>query len=272
MRVNPIQVSRPLKLLSICGVALVVVLRCYSVSAQTTIDFENLPTNTVIGPFKQLYGNRGVLVEPQEGIISTTPTAHSGNKVLSARAAEFYTGPFVINFTSGQQRVRFFLGATVDKNPTVTATLRVLNENGNQVAAFATPEQLVPNACAKLYDIQASGPVIRRIEIFTEATDGKGNQMDVPAAIDDLTFEGNPPPSLNLPVVKITNPVSFTQLDTSSVMVQGTVTGDSLSPVVRVTLENPAPAFDGRADLSQRPHLLFLSTTSQFSLCSRGLC
>ena len=240
-----VSVVRPILLAF--GVLALVLFPRQSVSAQTTLDFENFQPKTVIGPFRQFYGNHGVLVEPQDGVIATTPKPHSGKNVLSATETEFYAGPFSVVFTSGQTHVSFFVGATVaDSNAQLTATLRVLNENGNQVAAFGAPRRLMPNECSTLYDIQAAGPVIRRIEIYTVTTDAKGNQRDVPAAIDDLTFEGGSPPDFKVPVVQITNPLSGAQLDLSAVGVHGTVSGDGLMPTVRLTLETPGPTQGGQ--------------------------
>ncbi len=210
-----------------------------SASGQTTIDFENLPAGIIVD-FQYAAPPYGVLIQPVPGVIvADPPKAHSGSRVLQPTHGEFYTGPFVITFKSGQSHVSLFAGAAVSApNLTVQGTLRAFDAVGNQLAQDG-PKLTVPNACATAFDVKVPKPTIARIEIYLESIDQNGLRSEVVESIDDLSFKGNaPPPVANVaPIVKITAPLAQEQLDATLLLVQGTVTGSGLLPTALLTLD-----------------------------------
>jgi hypothetical protein len=207
-------------------------------AAQTTIDFEDLPANFVIGQQSQHYVNLGVVIAPIEGIIATAPKPHSGAHVLLPQGGEFYTGPFVITFRSGQSQVSLFAGAIpLNPNDVVRGTLTAFDGNGNKVGQDG-PKFTVPNACSTQFGVLANGPVIVRMEIYLEEVFTNGPPAELPEAVDDLNFKGNPAPPLpnGPPVVQITAPPDQIQVDISTLSVTGTVSGSGLPPAGALTL------------------------------------
>jgi hypothetical protein len=212
----------------------------------TALDFEDLPESTIV---QMQYTNRGVVL-PNPGIIVTAqPPAHSGRQLLQAWIGEDfnYTGPFVIRFTSGQARVKLFAGAS-DRTPgvTITGTLRAYDAAGALVAQDG-PKAVIANACTTAFEVKTTTSIIRRIELAEQATTPTGQKYEEVESLDDLEFEGAPPPPVNTitPTVKISSPANGLQLDAATLTVQGTVAGKSLAPTATLTVEVSQPPNKG---------------------------
>src|ERR1700682_1103040 len=207
--------------------------------ATTSIfDFEDQPPGTII---TTQYVGRG-LVLPAAGQIDTIPPAHSGSRVLRpTNQTEFFSGPFELQFTSGQSRVQLFAG-TSDALPavTVTGTLRAFNAAQILVGQDG-PKAVQNNVTSTSFEVRTSTPDIVRIDLLLQGRLPNGQQYDEIPAIDDLTLEGDPPKVIAAPTVTITFPTSGQQVSTSFMTVQGTVSGASLQPNAVVTVEAAHP-------------------------------
>src|SRR4051812_21775978 len=91
-------------------VVLPVLAATHSAAAQTTITFDELPSDTTV---RNQYAAKGVHFG--DHTISTHPTPHSGKNVLysvSPSAEVFEFPPITMTFDSGQSSVRLFAGTT----------------------------------------------------------------------------------------------------------------------------------------------------------------
>jgi hypothetical protein len=204
-----------------------------------TIDFEDLPPNTTV---TTQYGGLGVIfprgarIWPQEvgctAIFPMCRDARSGQQSLISTdfGVEFDPLPHVIAFTSPQRTVSFF-GSCVfaPGDGTVTA----FDEQGNVVATDGPKP--VPCTFETFFSVTDPAASIRRVEFFLPVS---GFEL-----IDDLTFEGAPPPSIAPPpVVQITAPTGGTvDLVTGMVQITGTVSGPSLFGAVLRVMETRPP-------------------------------
>jgi len=238
---------RKLRLIAIvlATVALVIFAQVFVASQVTTLDFEDLPAGTNV---TTQYSRRGVLF-PRGAFLDTDRAAHSGMRVLRAAnpTTEFHQGPFVIQFTSGQSRVRLFAGRWFTEP--ANGTLRAFNAGGAVIAQDG-PKPVAPRAFTTAFEVRSPTPSIMRIELEIGSADFE--------SIDDLEFEGGapaPPPTV-APVVQITSPVNNAQLDVSSINIQGAITGDGLLPTATLRLdsgrppESTAPPFTSSVSLS----------------------
>lgn len=221
----------------------------------TLIDFEDLTPGTMV---TAQYGPRGVLFS--NNFLAADPAAHSGTHVLrtvAPTAEVFEPVPLVMTFTSLQSRVKLFAQSY---DGALNGTLTAYDGAGNMVAQDG-PRLVAANAFTTAFEVidQAASPRIARAELRVE--------NGIHFAIDDLELEGAPvvtPPSP--PVVHITAPFDGAQLDTSSIDITGTVSGEGLLSSVKLTVtygrppESTAPAFT--SDLA----LVGAGTTRQFSL------
>ncbi len=192
----------------------------------TVIDFEDLPPETTV---TTQYGPRGVLFFGS--FIDRHAQAHSGDQVLIAGdpGEEFNTAPLVMEFTSKQQRVRFYAGRRFSNDLPWQHTLRAYDQNGVLVAQDG-PKTVTAGPFATVFQVTTPTAMIVRLEFHGETS--------VFEAIDDLEFEGEAPEPVPTtpPVVQITAPADNVQLDAASVTVQGTVAGEKLYPSARATV------------------------------------
>jgi hypothetical protein len=162
----------------------------------TKLDFEDLPAHTIV---KEQYAHHGVVFPSQAVVTVGQPAANSGTRVLKAVAPKVhYKGPFVIQFNTGQSRVRLLAGAADDTAKVdITGTLRAYDAEGVLVGHDG-PKSVTPNVCSTAFEIHTPTPVIRRLALFELATTPGGEKYEEVEAIDDLEFEGLPPPPLAL--------------------------------------------------------------------------
>jgi hypothetical protein len=187
-------------------------------SQVTTLDFEDFPAGTRI---TTQYGDRGVIF--RTAFLDTDPAAHSGTRVLRSDdpADEFDQGPFVIEFTGGQTRVRFLAGNS--SNMPSMGTLRAFDEAGKQIMQDG-PKLVASKAFTTGFAVSSSDPLIRRIELEMGVADFE--------AIDDLEFEGESSPvPTEPPAVQITSPQDGAELDTSMISVTPLRRGAHLIPL-----------------------------------------
>jgi hypothetical protein len=222
-----------------------------AMAAKTVLDFEDIPAPTTI---TTQYASRGALF--QGAYLDKDSAAHSGTQVLRSvpPTAEIFTPqPFVIRFASALARVKLFAGSQFG---TLNGTLRGFDSGGNVVATDG-PRSVPQNTFTTIFEVKAVPASIVRIEFQLEGTAFE--------SIDDLEFEGEPPPQP--PVVQITSPANGLDTDLSVFDITGTVTGDGLLSPVKLTItwlrppeQSAAPPFT--SDLS----LTGTGTTRQFSL------
>ena len=241
---------------------LVITLCSVSVTpAQTVLDFEDadIPTNTTIDA---QYGLRGVLFE--HASLEQDPAAHSGMRVLrSIRTGTEYFGPplpFVMTFTSAQARVKFFAGS---QGVSLNGTLTAFDSSGNVVATDG-PRLVTQNTFTTAFQVTVPTPSITRVEFQLENTAFE--------SIDDLEFEGEPPPTPPpAPVVTITQPIDGINVDIPGDIpkldIAGTVTGEGLLSRVTVTVAFKRPPESATLPpLTLELDLTGTGTTRQFSL------
>ena len=99
-------------------------------SLAQVVTFDNL----AIGPL--LVSQGAIFNSPSVRDYSATPGfAHSGAKAIElCFALEFCTTPLNVNFTTGQTRVKAFVGFTLPLGQPSTVALRALDQNGVLVA------------------------------------------------------------------------------------------------------------------------------------------
>jgi hypothetical protein len=212
------------------AIALTIFIGAHTASAATILTFEDLPPKTNV---TTQYGARGV-VFPQGAFLDTASAPRSGTRVLRAGnpGKEFHPGPFRMEFTSGQRRVRLFAGTTSGFG--VNGTLRAFNAAGSLIAQDG-PKAVAATGFTAMFEVKAPAASIVRVELEMGTTEFE--------AIDDLEFEGvaPPPPAAAIPSVQVTSVANNAQLDVSTITVQGTVTGEALLPTARLKLEIPLP-------------------------------
>jgi hypothetical protein len=230
-------------------------------TAQSVLDFEDadIPTNTTIDA---QYGLRGVLF--QHVSLEQDPAAHSGIRVLrSIRTGTEYFGPplpFVMTFTSAQARVKFFAGS---QGASLNGTLTAFDSSGNVVATDG-PRLVPQDTFTTAFEVTVPTPSITRVEFQLENTAFE--------SIDDLEFEGEPPPTPPpQPVVTITQPIDGINVDIPGDLpkldIAGTVTGDGLLSRITVTVAYKRPPESAALPpITLELDLTGTGTTRQFSL------
>ncbi|HEX5758426.1 MAG TPA: hypothetical protein VF121_04490 [Thermoanaerobaculia bacterium] len=224
----------------------------------TVLDFEDLPDSTTV---TTQYGDRGVLLF--SAFLDEDLAARSPNRVLRVDNPihEFAPGPFVIEFTSGQARVRLFAGISGDivASDPVDGTLRAYDGSGGLIAQDG-PKPVAISSFTTLFEVATATPSIRRLELEIGTTAFE--------AIDDFEFEGEapPPPPTAAPVVEITTPADGAELDGSPITVAGTVTGEALFPTAVLTMEVGRPPDSTAPPLTAAMSLTGSGSTRGFTL------
>lgn len=234
--------------------AAVMILSASTVMADLTVlDFEDLASGTTI---TGQYGCRGALFE--RAFLGNDPAARSGTRVLrtSPPTAEIFVEiPLIVRFTSAQARVKMFAGSP---NVAALGRLTAFDADGAVVATDG-PRLVAANVFTTMFQVTVPAPRITRVELQLE---GRADQ-----AIDDLEIEGDPPPCpVDPPVVKITSPPNGAELDTDTLDIAGTVTGESLLPNLGVTLAYRHPPESTAAPTRLDFALPGSGATRQFSL------
>jgi hypothetical protein len=219
IRISHVSPARPL------AIGLVSLLSWGSLPAasQTTLDFEDVPAETVV---TTQFATRGV-VFPSGAFVDADAAARSGTRVLRSGdpADEFHQGPLVLQFSSGQRAVSFFAGAQF---PQQTGTLRAFDGSGALVATDG-PRPVPPASFTTPFQVRLPTTAIRRVEF--EVT---GFAFE---SLDDLTFEGEDPSLPDRPpTVTIEEPAGGAEVDASTVVARGTVSGPGLLSTARMTV------------------------------------
>ncbi len=230
----------------------------HAASQVTTLDFEDFPAGTTL---TTQYGDRGLLLFG--AFLDDDPAARSGTRVLRVDNPihEFAPGPFVMEFTSGQARVRLFAGLTgeIVSNDSLDGTLRAFDEIGTLIIQDG-PKLVALNSFTTAFEVASATPSIRRVELEIGTTAFE--------AVDDLEFEGESPAPLptEAPVVDITSPQDSAELDGSPITVQGTVTGAALFPHAVLRMKVGRPPDSTAPPLTASMLLAGADTTRSFDL------
>jgi hypothetical protein len=199
-------------------------------SSATIIDFEDVAAGTMLSTE---YAARGVLFLNGGHVREELTGAHSGTHVLrSARpTTEFDLEPLRVSFTSPQARVKFYVGQDWDGEQ---AIVRAFDGAGNQVAQDG-PRPVAPGFTTP-FEVHTSTATITSFTLDVVSETG-GRKL-----LDDLEIDGQPPLPLPTtpPRVYLTAPVHLSQLDSRTVQVQGTTTGEQIvSATVTITRNLP---------------------------------
>lgn len=228
-------------------------------AAPTVLDFEDFPSGTTI---TTQYNAQGVLFDraylSNAALFSGNTVAHSGTRVIRSDNPinEFHAPPLVITFTSPQVRVRMFAGCEVVP---INATLRAFDANNVQVAEDG-PRQVAADVFNTEFQVTVTTATIMRVELQYESTAFE--------AIDDLEFEGEPPPPpvAEPPIVEIVSPADGSELDVETIDIQGIARGEGLLSPVTLKIEWRRPPESTAPPFTSTIPLTGTGTTRQFSL------
>ena len=160
-----------------------------------------------------------LIVMPMAGTASGTRALSSGDP----DNREFHTGPLIINFATGQQSVRFFVGRIDHGQYEVQAIVRAYDGPGNLVYSNESqPIKLAagPTEINTEVSISVGTPIIRRVELQYD-----GTLFEV---IDDLEYELDVVPSVDTkkPRVAIKKPKDNETIRSTMFQIEGTLIDD----------------------------------------------
>ncbi|MEM7765674.1 MAG: hypothetical protein AAF290_16535 [Pseudomonadota bacterium] len=206
------------------------------VQAQVIIDFENLPANPPgtpgAGPvLNQFAGsgvtfNRPIPINYAIGTLAKPDLPRSGSKaIVQCFAEEFCTRPIEARFTSGQRRVRAWVGFSGTLNTVRNVVMIGFDQSGNTIVSNNVsigPGQDSISADTPL-EVEVAGQTIRRVVI------GFGGGLNTNGlVVDDFEFDtaGSPPvcATRNPPILSLTEPVSNAETQVNNFRLQGAVT------------------------------------------------
>ena len=222
-------------LINLALLTIILMLVPASTIAQEVIDFEDLPPDTPV--FDQFSGVTfpaigHIIDEPFTGI-NPLLTTSSGTQALSSREPgdEFHTQPLIIEFNAPQQLVRFKAGVTGSStNPTIEATLRAFDEDGNLVDEMGPIDLAVPSSITTEMSVSADPAAITRVELQYV-----GSFAEV---IDDLEFSEVAPGSVDTeaPIVEILLPVDDAILTGQQFLIEASIIEETALSSVTITL------------------------------------
>jgi LGFP repeat len=200
----------------------------------TRVNFDDLPAGTSV---TTQYAARGVLFEGE--LIVLAPGAPSGTNVLEARGPLDDVNPVTtihMRFTSGLTRVRVRAG--VVSGGARHATLQVFDAHDHMLMSDG-PRNVTQDQFTTVFGVNVASAVITRAELHM---DGSG------AAIDDVELDGDAPAELPTtpPTIQITSPTANLVIGANlgfvaRVHVAGRVSGEGLTPTVRLGIHLPLP-------------------------------
>lgn len=144
-------------------------------SAQTAIDFEDLPTGTIV---TGQYRSEGVIFA--RAYLAEEPAARSGSRALRTvgpTTEVFLPIPLVIVFTQPQARVKLYALSSHEERQ---GTLKAFDRAGRLLAADG-PKPVAADAFSTMFETRAASARIARVELTLEG----GSQF----AIDNLEFD-----------------------------------------------------------------------------------
>src|SRR5215203_1949696 len=208
--------------------------------AQVTLSFDDRPP----GPLSGQYSSQGVTFNfPLVRDYSQSPGfVHSGSKAIElCFAIEFCKSPLDVKFTTGQGRVRIFVGFTSQLDQSSTVRLRAFDQNGHVVteALAVLGPSTGPIPVQIPLEVVSPGGRIRQIIAGFASNDAFNNGL----VFDDLEFSaaGSPPacPTQQNPVVTLSQPPPNSAVQINEFVLQGTVqTG---APLEEATLAATVP-------------------------------
>ncbi len=225
--------------------ALALLFPAVAAAVPTRITFEEFPDGTVV---RNQYGQQGVFFH-DAFLASRDSIAHSRDRVLYAAnpgVEVFEVVPLVFDFASGQRSVKLFAGVEGGEN--AIATLTAFDASGTAVASDG-PRAVPPGPLNTVMQVQAGGPVIRRVELRYE------NSGEI---IDDLEFDGDPPPIVpkTPPRITILAPTPGQQVTDPAFKVRGRVVGPQISPQATIKVSVLRPPGSTVTSVSTYPIIL----------------
>ena len=201
-------------------------------AAPTTLDFEDLPSGTLVTTDYVRLG----FVFPDGVTIAVSPSPHSGRQLVHQFQPEFAAHPMAVEFKGGQASVSLFAGTQEPSAVNPTGTLRALNASG-AVVAVDGPKPVIASACATPFHVTSASSEIARVEltILVDTTGGR-NLSDI--AMDDLVIDGAPPPPItsSAPSIVFLAPSTGQTVDVATMLFHATVTGAGLPPTASLSL------------------------------------
>jgi hypothetical protein len=184
-------------------------LGCTAANAEELLNFDGIPN----GQISAQYAAQGATFNypTVRDYASMAGFAHSGTQAAElCFAAEFCKGKLNVKFTTGQMRVKVFVGYSSPLPTAGTVLLRALDQNGSPVGQVTAT--LGPSASAipiqVPLEIISSSPDIREIQAGFADPDAFNNGL----VFDDLSFDtAGPAPTCNAtqnPVVTLTQPAA----------------------------------------------------------------
>ncbi|HVY62517.1 MAG TPA: hypothetical protein VHF22_12730, partial [Planctomycetota bacterium] len=151
--------------------------------------------------------------------------AHSGTVgVEQCFAAEFCSAPIVATFTTGQQRVRLWVGASFP----------LAQPLGVQLTAFDAGHSALGSASVTLPASTSPTPISQPLEVTAPNGRIRSVELSVPGgytggvAVDDLEFTAAGPappcPATSVPAIELVGPAKGLVVQTNEFLLQGSVT------------------------------------------------
>src|SRR5262245_39986551 len=213
------------------------------------IDFENIAT----GPVTNQYANLGITFNQPTAINyqSMPGFAHSGVKAIEqCYAHEFCSAPIDMNFTSGQRRVKVWVGYSSPLDTSRTVILRALDAGGAQIGQATTVfnPSASPQAISKPLEVTLPNADIRRAVVSFSPSDSGAYSL----AVDDVEFDAaGPPPtcaSTQYPTLNLIQPDDNQTVQFNGFMLEAQVNSqDPLATSLTLTVNGP-----GGATISQQ--------------------
>jgi hypothetical protein len=208
------------------------------------IDFETIAP----GPVTNQYSNLGVTFnQPTALNYQQTPGfAHSGAKAIEqCYAQEFCTAPIEMSFTTGQRRVKAWVGVSQPLNTSQTVVLRALDANGTQIGQATTTfsASSIPRPINTPLEVITPNADIRRAVISYSPTELGSYWL----AVDDVEFDaaGPPPacPSTQNPTLSLIRPTSGQTVQFDGFLLQAQANSqDPLAVTMTLTVTGPGGA------------------------------
>jgi hypothetical protein len=201
------------------------------------------------------YAARGVTFNTVSALDYAPPSfpagfAHSGRVgIEQCFAIEFCTAPITASFTSGQLRVKAWVGYSFALPAPLT--VRMTAFNAAHVAVGSADVTLPPNSAVtpirSALEVTTANPTIRSIEIGVPGG-GYTNAL----AVDDLEFSSaGPPPPCNAtatPAVRLTQPAGDITVQNDAFLLEGTVENGG-APIESASIVNRAQGGNREAPL-----------------------
>lgn len=211
------------------------------IQSAVVINFED----QAFGPLNSQYANLGITFNSPTVISyqNMPGFAHSGVKgIEQCFAAEFCNAPIDMSFTTGQRRVKVWVGYANPLNENRTVILRALDANGTQIGQATTI--LDPSAAARPVntplEITLPNPDIRRALVSFSPTDISPYSL----VVDDVEFDTAGPapacPATAIPIITVNQPTNNQVVQFNSFLLDTQVfTQDPLATTIGFRIIGP---------------------------------